>query len=863
VKKFQPRPYERRRWLERGIIQHSAPEFALRPGGSGPAADLDLDLMNDRSFRRGLGVDTCTNVLSWSRNLAAFYTTAQGTLVSYAANVPRIGNRGLLNEGASTNIALESQTFGAAVWTKTNTTITADDTTAPDGTSTADKWGHAGGLGAVFHSITLDAISTTQGTAYTISFYAKASVGAGWIAILDFDNVRTYFNLLDGTVGTQGAGITSAAITPLDNGWFRIQVTRTKAGATGASPFGLTLTDADNTAAPDLGSANSQVRHIWGAQLEALPFVSSYIPTTTVAVTRPSEQNNTLIGTGTCIQPLITTRTLYSDSEFLPGYVNTVGDAHIWELNNLADRSQFACFTFVSGSGTASALTMGPPGFTVKLDFSAGGIPGGDITRPVRVAFRTESAANARLSALGQTKGPQTNDAYGGVAADRLIVGSHPGEPMWGHIRRLAIWNSGLSDDQLDQLSDNAGSSGWTSTVENTTPTVDVDFVGNRVWSLNSERPLTPLVTCTRALGGYAEDTAGILHYFEANVPRITTKGLLHERASTNEFKHTSDLDAIQWGHPDPFFVDTIAAPDGTLTGALVLEANTNDNHQFAVQQIITMPLATVFTISFYAKRFNRDFVSVLSNSDGERSWFNIANGTVTEEDANHIAAIVPLANGWYRCSITFENTETNNIFRFFVNSASGQTTYQGDVTKGAYFWGPQVEEGYFPTSYIATAAAAVTRPVDQISLLNSTFGTDWNARTGTYYVDGTYASGTTGTWNPRFVSSAHEYAGMEPTGRSMQIYRPSLGYDTGAVGTSDLGVKVASAFTSGARSLVANGGTPATDTESFPLGEFFNTELYIGQSGGGSDPATGFTRRVIFWRDAKFLDATITTITT
>jgi type 1 fimbria pilin len=55
-----------------------------------------------------------------------------------ASSATRVNSDGLI-ESPRTNLVLYSEEFDNAYWTKTNVTITANATTAPDGNLTADK----------------------------------------------------------------------------------------------------------------------------------------------------------------------------------------------------------------------------------------------------------------------------------------------------------------------------------------------------------------------------------------------------------------------------------------------------------------------------------------------------------------------------------------------------------------------------------------------------------------------------------------------------------------------------------------------------------------------------------------------------
>ena len=83
-----------------------------------------------------------TGDFHWSRNHTAYRLNQEGVLELMGNNVPRVDYTNtcpeLLIEKASTNLLLRSQEFDDASWLKTNANVTANLTTAPDGTLTAD-----------------------------------------------------------------------------------------------------------------------------------------------------------------------------------------------------------------------------------------------------------------------------------------------------------------------------------------------------------------------------------------------------------------------------------------------------------------------------------------------------------------------------------------------------------------------------------------------------------------------------------------------------------------------------------------------------------------------------------------------------
>ena len=185
--------------------------------------------------------------------------------------------KGLLIEESKTNLVLQSDDFASASWAIVNATVSANATTSPDGLTTADKLINVNtATGRIQQGFVLTG-------ANTMSIFAKAGEW-GWILLSPLGaGTGCWFNLSNGTVGTQVSGYVGS-ITPFGNGWYRCSVSFTGAGT--STTARIIPTNADNTLTNGNGTSGI---FIWGAQLEAGAFATSYIPTTTASVIRSAD----------------------------------------------------------------------------------------------------------------------------------------------------------------------------------------------------------------------------------------------------------------------------------------------------------------------------------------------------------------------------------------------------------------------------------------------------------------------------------------------------------------------------------------------------------------------------------------------
>jgi hypothetical protein len=238
--------------------------------------------------------------ITFTRASDATYVDENGIIQTATTNVPRFTHDsvtgkslGLLVEEARTNLLLRSEEFDSG-WTLNGMRAfgsgsTANATTAPDGTTTADLLTEDTSTGV--HNVVQTA-SGTSGTTYTFSVFVKVNTGGRNLrlfvptAIFGDSGGNATFNLTT----FAGAGFTgtvaSQFIQAYPNGWYRLGVVTTAATADATGDFTIGLVS--DTTASYTGDDTSGV-FLWGAQLEAGAFPTSYIKTEGSTATRATD----------------------------------------------------------------------------------------------------------------------------------------------------------------------------------------------------------------------------------------------------------------------------------------------------------------------------------------------------------------------------------------------------------------------------------------------------------------------------------------------------------------------------------------------------------------------------------------------
>jgi hypothetical protein len=245
---------------------------------------LDLNFAANKSLVDDISGN---NLITFSRASTGTFVGSDGLIQTAASGVPRFDHNGatgeslgLLIEEARTNLLLRSEEFNTT-WASSSPTISPNIAISPDGTATADKiiTSNTNAQQRIFQNVTIPTETLT------FSVYAKAA-GFSYMRLESGASAAiANFDLIQGVLGfVSGA----ATISKVGNGWYRCSMSITASAGTVDFRIYIIGSASDARGSTLAGNGTDGI-FVWGAQVEAGAFPTSYIPTVASTITRAAD----------------------------------------------------------------------------------------------------------------------------------------------------------------------------------------------------------------------------------------------------------------------------------------------------------------------------------------------------------------------------------------------------------------------------------------------------------------------------------------------------------------------------------------------------------------------------------------------
>ncbi len=327
--------------------------------------------------------------------------------------VPNSGTASVLLESQSTNLIPYSSDFSQASWAKAESSIVANTTTAPDGTLTASTLipNVSGNSTTAGNASTNNRMLTQVVGAYTDvsnSIYVKSVSGSSF-------NFSAYVQVADSI-----RGINTVTVT---NEWQRVEVSA------------LLLSEINR-----FTLCTEESVYIWGAQAEELPYATSYIPTSGTVTTRLADR---VTGAGDATTFNSTEGTLYFE-------LNKVSRSTLVRFVGISDNTAYTnrvqMVSFANSDLFRLEFVVG--GASLSIDYTENENTFKKYAITYDINFIKLYVNGTKIGQVANTIGLPSANTF-----DSFDFGRNGGgNPFYGKVKALAVFNEALTDSELECL---------------------------------------------------------------------------------------------------------------------------------------------------------------------------------------------------------------------------------------------------------------------------------------------------------------------------------------------------------------------------------------------------------------------------
>lgn len=356
---------------------------------------------------------------------------------------------GYLPETASTNAAFYSNALDNAAWSKSGCTVDANAARASDGTLTASRINVT--ADANLHGVNDTQLTNTSGR--NVSFTAELKNDGERYVYLNLatsaeDHITAVFDLTDGVITATDAGTTSGTIVltkmvAMNDGWFRC----TLVGSIAEAAALLWMIGSAGSAVPTFDTFGrvsftpSDGEDFFATRVNVennASFPSSYIPTTSAAVTR-NKDDLSYASAGNAATPM----TVMAD--FTPNQLTVTSQIICIDDGDASDRVVLQS----KSTGKVRSFMVAGSSTVADIDSDTTGIVG--VTSHAAMVAATNNVSQYKNGASQGT--PDTSAAEPGTLTTINMGQAHDASAQpSGHINNVQIYAGVLSANEIEKL---------------------------------------------------------------------------------------------------------------------------------------------------------------------------------------------------------------------------------------------------------------------------------------------------------------------------------------------------------------------------------------------------------------------------